>query len=79
MTLEQLWTMTKSEFDKLNKRVDVLEDKVKVIDDMKKKVDLIDDMKKKVDQIDGIKNKVDQIDEKFDKKLQDIGVDILRR
>ena len=49
MTLEQLWTMTKSEFDKLNKRVDVLEDKVKVID------------------------------EKFDKKLQDIGVDILRR
>ena len=33
MTLEQLWTMTKSEFDKLNKRVDVLEDKVKVIDE----------------------------------------------
>lgn len=56
MTLEQLWTMTKSEFDKLNKRVDALEDKVKVIDDMKKKVD----------QIDGIKNKIDQIDEKFD-------------
>lgn len=43
MTLEQLWTMTKSEFDKLNKRVDVLEDKVKVIDEkFDKKFDEID-------------------------------------
>ena len=65
MTLEQLWTMTKSEFDKLNKRVDVLENKVKVIDDMKKKVDLIDDMKKKIDLIDDMKKK-------FDKKFDEI-------
>ena len=43
MTLEQLWTMTKSEFDKLNKRVNVLEDKVKVIDEkFDKKFDEID-------------------------------------
>lgn len=43
MTLEQLWTMTKSEFDKLNKRVDVLEDKVKVIDEkFDKKFDEMD-------------------------------------
>ncbi len=43
MTLEQLWTMAKSEFDKLNKRVDVLEDKVKVIDEkFDKKFDEID-------------------------------------
>lgn len=43
MTLEQLWTMTKSEFDKLNKIVDVLEDKVKVIDEkFDKKFDEID-------------------------------------
>lgn len=71
MTLEQLWTMTKSEFDKLNKRVDVLEDKVKVIDDMKKKVDLIDDMKKKVDLIDDMKKKVDLIDD-MKKKVDQI-------
>lgn len=43
MTLEQLWKMTKSEFDKLNKIVDVLEDKVKVIDEkFDKKFDEID-------------------------------------
>ena len=43
MTLEQLWTMTKSKFDKLNKIVDVLEDKVKVIDEkFDKKFDEID-------------------------------------
>ena len=69
MTLEELWKMTKTEFDKLNKRVDVLENKVEEIDVIKEKlnkIDEIDEIKEKlskIDEIDEIKEKLSKIDE----------------
>lgn len=65
MTLEELWKMTKTEFDKLNKRVDVLENKVEEIDEIKEKLS-------KIDEIDEIKKKVNQIDEKMNIEFDSI-------